>query len=29
MSAIHVTEHGDDSGEGFLHGVIGSVYCVP
>jgi len=29
MGAVHIAEHGDDSGEGFLHGVVGLVYCMP
>jgi len=28
-SAIHVAEHGDDPGEGFLHGVVVLVDCCP
>ena len=28
-STVHVAEHGNDSVERFLHGVIVSVYCMP
>jgi len=26
---VHVTEHGNDSGEGLLHGVIETIDCCP
>jgi len=29
VGAVHITEHGNNPGEGFLHGVVVSVYCMP